>query len=91
MDANTAWAQIPAGVKMALGARQPVGGADSLHFRVGSNRTLDKIVVKLNGLDLYDLEMVRIARGTYDVKTLAERANVDADALGRTILGMVEG
>lgn len=86
---NTIWDQISTETKMACGARQPVAdGSDYLHFQVGGS-ALRKIVVKLNGLDLYDVELVNINRRTCEVKTMRSVQNVDAANLSETIYRMV--
>ncbi len=89
MDANVAWGQISVGVKMACGAREVVGGEDGLHFRVGSTRKLQKIVIKLNGHDLYDVALVEIKRPSYDVVTLKSETDVYAEDLSEIVYSMV--
>ncbi len=92
---QTIWTQIEMGVKMSLGARQPVGSDDNkdcnayLHFTVGPCRKgLDKIVIRLNPLDTYDIELIRMKRKTYEQITLAIANNVYVENLNRVLLDM---
>lgn len=81
------WSQI----KMAVGAREAVVSNEGLHFRVGG-RSFQKIVVKYDaGSDLYNVSLIKIARRTYAITTLAELEGVFCDQLDTVIYDMVHG
>jgi hypothetical protein len=65
--ANTIWGQIKALdplAFMAWGAQGFVGSDDSLQFTVGGlTRWKGKVIIRLNGNDLYDVRFFR-SRGT---------------------------
>lgn len=65
MNANTAWQQIGIMTKMVIGARNPVYGDDYLRFEVLKRKSgwIYKITIRLNHLDLYDVEYRRIRYG----------------------------
>lgn len=87
--ANTTWKQIPVMTKMACGARQPIGSKDgTLTFKVGGG-PMRFVQVKLNGLDLYDVEFGRVKRGSYERVVMKSAENIDAENLGEAIYHMV--
>ena len=87
--ATTTWRQIPIGVKMSLGARDQAGNGSTLSFTVGNGRKgLFKVSIALNGSDLYDIELVKFKRKTYEKVVLAKAADIGCETLGRVLLGM---
>jgi len=90
--ATTAWRQIPVGVKMSLGAREPAGSKAEgvlarLTFKVGS-KPLHYVEVDLDPSDTYTVRMLKLKRKTYERVVLAEASDVYCDDLGRVLLGM---
>ncbi len=62
MRATTIWRQISVGVRMRLGARQPVGDEvlGYLHFRVGPSRGHPiKVTIQLEPSDTYTVKLVQ--------------------------------
>ena len=65
--------------------------AGSLHFRTGSGRKgIDKVVIRLEPTDTYDVRLVRIDRRTWEVRTLCEVGDVYAEQLGEVLTGLTE-
>jgi hypothetical protein len=85
---TTTWRQIPIGVKMSLGARDPLADKNTLTFRAGPSRKTYKFSIALNGNDTYEIKLVLIKRGSYEVVLLAEAEDVYNDSLGRVLLSM---
>ena len=87
--ATTIWLQIPIMVKMSLGARDQSGKDNVLYFTVGNGRKgLFKFSITLNGGDLYDIELMKFKRKTYEKVVLATAEDVGCESLGRVLLGM---
>ena len=88
--ATTIWQQISPGVKMSMGARQPVGNEDTgyLHFQVGPERGgwMFKVCVQLNSMDTYVLRLVRIETSTRAVMELDAIEGLYCDDLNETLL-----
>lgn len=85
---TTTWRQIPVGVKMSLGARDPLADKNTLIFRAGPGTKTYKFSITLNGRDTYDIKLQKVNRKTYEVTTLAEAEDVYNDSLGRVLLSM---
>jgi hypothetical protein len=86
--ANTIWRQISLGTKMACGAREQMGDADSLTFRVTISRGVThKVKVQYNkGADDYTVILYRI-RGT-NVTEQEKHKGVYCDNLSDVIYRM---
>lgn len=87
--ATIIWRQIPLGVRMRLGARQPVGDEVKgyLHFTVGPARhDLFKVTIQLDPSDTYTVRLVRVNARTLETTTLEEAADVYADMLGELLV-----
>lgn len=73
MDHQTTLNQIGKGILMSCGARDFVGGPDSLMFRVGSARNkIEKVIVKLGQDDTYTVRYVAMRAGICEI--LAEES-----------------
>lgn len=86
--ASIIWAQIPPGVRMSMGARDPVGdeARGELMFRVGPARPLRKVVVTLRN-DEYDMKLIEVGGRLLDaVAVLAEAQGMQWDQLGPLLL-----
>lgn len=81
--------QIGMGVRMNLGARDYAHDDPNgvLMFRIGAERSKRRAVVKLNGSDLYDIEIGRLTR---DLEYVVEAQETDlyADMLGEALIRM---
>jgi len=87
--ADTIWKQISMGTKMSVGARQPVGGGNKIHFFVGRGKK-NKIEVEYNpGQDLYTVNLWEFSRGMMDQKIVQSTDMVYADMLDDVIYRMV--
>jgi hypothetical protein len=86
--ATTILAQIPAGVRMSLGAREFVGDEHTgyLHFKVGPSRPTFKVCIQLTANDDYQVRLVKLGRHGLDVTTLEEAHSIHADQLGELLL-----
>jgi hypothetical protein len=84
--ASTIWKQIPIGVKMACGAREPSADTYSLCFKV-LNGSKHRIKVTLNGSDLYDVELFAMDR-KYNVTVKEKACDVYCEMLGDIIYSM---
>ena len=101
---NTIWQQIQLGVKRSYGARDPLGGNTEatiegrklrwhLAFRVRvSPRGLQKVLIGLNGRDLYDIWIVELgvtgSSKAHSARILASRDDVFVGDLNSTLLRM---
>tara|TARA_Y100000310_G_C20529844_1_gene737862 strand:+ start:787 stop:1071 length:285 start_codon:yes stop_codon:yes gene_type:complete len=89
MNCSETWRQISIYTKMACGAREAVDCKDRLMFRVtikpGQSH---KVTVRLNGLDLYDVELIRIKRKLAGFEVVKSESNVYGDMLSETIYDM---
>ena len=84
--ANTIWAQIAPMTKMAIAAREPVGDARALIFRVTIRPgTMHKVRVELNGMDLYDVQLFAISTKTMKVVKSEPITMVHAEALSEAV------
>ena len=88
MSGQVIWQQISIGTKMACGARKAVAGEGYLHFNVGGSHS-EKIVVKLNVWDTYDVELVKCSRKSADHKVLESHEGIYCDQLSEVIYHMV--
>ncbi len=88
--ARTIFSQISMSTKMACGIRKAVITDNGLMFQVGSGNPMKKIIVKLNSLDYYDVEMGKITRkGGLVWKIMETAENVDCFSLSEVIYHMV--
>ena len=87
---TTIWDQISTSTKMACGARVAMADGNAyLHFQVGSSRPVRKIIIRLNGLDLYDIELVKINNRTFETAVEQTISSVYAEDLSNVIYHMV--
>ena len=84
---DVTYRQISLGVKMALGARSFVGDGAALIFQVGPGRPLWKVVVTLNGRDLYDIELLRFDRH-FNHTVVASHEDVGVENLNATLISL---
>ena len=79
--ANTILAQLGGGKFIAMTGSKNFGGtADSLAFKVGRNAgRVSYVIIKLNGLDLYDVEYIRVRKAVRT--TLATSEDLFGDML----------
>lgn len=91
MSAKEIWSQISIDTKMACGARDAVYSEEqlALWFRVRGNRKLEKVKVKLNWKDLYDVELIEINKQTWQSKTIDSAEDIYAEDLSKTIYRLV--
>ena len=87
MDAQTAWNQISIGTKMACGARQATASADKLTFKV-HNLPHRYIEITLSA-DLYNVEYLRLKRGSFERITIDSAEGIYNDMLSETVYHMV--
>ncbi len=86
--ATVIWQQIPAGVRMRLGARQPVGdeARGYLHFTVGpARRDPFKVMVQLDPSDTYTVKLVRCRLRAGETQVLEQASEVYFDQLGELL------
>jgi hypothetical protein len=86
--ATTILAQIPAGVRMSLGAREFVGDEQKgyLHFKVGPSQPTFKVCIQLTADDDYEVHLVKLGSHGLDVTVLEEAGQIYADQLGELLL-----
>ena len=78
--ANTVLEQLGGSRFIAMtGAKKLVAGPDYLRFRVAT-RKINTVTVRLNGMDLYDVEFGKSTNTLY--KVIATEEDVYADNLG---------
>lgn len=83
--ANTIREQIGNRALAMIGARDLVGDATSLRFRVGRNaRGVTHLTVRLDPCDTYTVTAIKVGRN-WNVTTIGEVADVYADSLRRVI------
>ena len=90
--ATTIARQIGHRAFVMMGTRTKLGDEDSLTFDIRGSRTVNKIRVRLNFLDLYDLTFWKVTRrnGEFKVKVVDERNDIYFDAL-REVIERVTG
>lgn len=90
MNAQAAVAAFSAGSRMNLGWRDAVQdeARGLLYVRIGSSRTVRKLIIRLNGLDLYDIEIGRMNRRTFEWVVEGQVANVYADQLAEAAVSL---
>lgn len=68
IDGQQVLAALPPMARMNLGWRDAVIDAERgvLMARIGSGRVLRKLIIRLNGADLYDIEIGRMHRRSYE-------------------------
>ncbi len=85
--ANTIWRQIGIQTKMACGAREPMGDANSLTFRVTIKpNQRHKIVVTLDPSDTYTVKLYSVRNG--EVKVVEEADDIYCEVLSEVIYRM---
>jgi hypothetical protein len=85
MNAQIAWQQISISTKMAIGARHPMNDdGKGLIFQVGSG-SKKKMVVRLNAMDLYDVQLVTWNSRTFQVVELGSATDVGCEELSETV------
>lgn len=86
---NIAWSQISIHTKMACGAREPRCSSDGrLSFRV-ERRPMRFIEVSLTADDLYNVEYLRIKRGSYTRVSIESVEGVFCEDLSEAIYRLV--
>ena len=88
LPAQIAWQQINVPTKIACGAREPKWVGNSLTFSVRSRHRYIKVTYK-PGLDLYEVEYVRLISGSSKLESLESLEDVYADQLSLVIYRMV--
>jgi len=85
--ANTIAKQIGSRAFFLMGTRHKLGDEDSLTFDIRGSRTVNKIRVRLNVMDLYDLTFWKVTRrnGEFKVKVVAEVEDIYFDGLRQVI------
>lgn len=78
--------QLSLGVQINLGAREWLGHTDGVQFRIGAGRPNRKVIIKLNGDDLYDIEIGHIKRRALEWVIDYQALGVDAANLGETLI-----
>jgi hypothetical protein len=85
--ARTIIQQIGQGALMNLGARDFVADADGVIFRIGPGSVLRKVVVRLNPMDTYDVEIWEGGRGAdLNPKRVYEAGGVYFDQLAEVLI-----
>jgi hypothetical protein len=82
--------------RMNLGWRDVVTDAERglLYVRVGSSRVVRKLIIRLNALDLYDIEIGKMDKRTYDWVVEGQKFDLYAEQLADaaiSLLGEVAG
>jgi len=87
MDHAELWRQIRIGTKVRLSidtetlCRHP----DALQFDIRYPKRR-RFTIRLNGMDLYDIEFGRLNMRTFEYTILAANTNVDVEELNATLL-----
>jgi hypothetical protein len=87
LDAKTALRHIGATTFHAVRGSNPVHGEKFVAFQVGSKRgvSLKKLVITLNGSDLYDVQFVAVNTRTWTEKVIAEATDIFAESLSDAV------
>jgi len=90
--ANTIARQIGHRAFLMMGTRYKLGDDQSLTFDIRGSRTVNKIRVTLNVMDLYDLTFWKVTRrnGEFKVKVVDVRNDIYFDGL-REVIERVTG
>jgi hypothetical protein len=92
LDAGTLLAQLGGNKFLAMtGAKNLLKGYDFLQMDLPASLVKDRanrLTVRLNGLDLYDLELTRVTKRGMEIRTVAEVCNVPAEAIRRVFTGL---
>ena len=87
IDVNTAWHHIGRQTLMFTGAQNRVYGRDFVQFTVqGGGKAKHNVIVQLGTNDLYNVEIGRVARRTFEWKTAYVTRDVPAENLPRAIM-----
>ena len=82
--AETILAQIGKKALFMIGAKNYGVGPEGLHFKIGRNsKSVSHIRIKLNVMDLYDLEYIRVRAGK--ITTVSTETNIYFDGLRESI------
>ncbi|MFD6073254.1 hypothetical protein, partial [Amycolatopsis lurida] len=74
--------QLGAALRTEISARNLIDMEDGLMFLFGSAGTkLRKILIKLNGSDLYEVEVGYVSRGTWQWTVVAQESDVHVEDL----------
>lgn len=86
-DATTIWRQVSLWTWAGMGARpsQAMRLRDGLQVPVRMERGQRTLIIKLNARDLYDVEIGRVNRRALDWVVIAQRRDIDAESLDRTV------
>ncbi|GAA1961678.1 hypothetical protein [Amycolatopsis minnesotensis] len=86
-DTDVIWQQLGRPLLMELGARDLVYMDDGVMFRFGPNSPvkLRKIIVKLNGSDLYEVEVGYLQLPSYEWNVIEQVSDVYADSLPEVV------
>lgn len=82
-DAGVIHNQLGTVLRMEINARDFVSTRDGLMFFYGphSPNKIRKIIIKLNGKDLYELEAGYMSRKTFDWEIVSQSSDIDAETL----------
>ena len=90
--AKTIMAQIKTIDRMALmawGAKNFIGSEDGIAFDVNGPKHRGRITIKLNDMDLYDIQAGHMNRRTFDWIVDAEESDVYVEDLVRFLDGII--
>lgn len=90
IDAASVYAQIPLRIRMLLGITRSkiVRGETEVMLPIRDSHR-QKVIVRLDGNDLYDLEYGRICR--YEWEVLGTVEGIGCEQLGDALVRLVEG
>ena len=89
MNANELMTQIGNGNLMAVGARDFMLDGNSLQFRVGAGRKLNKLIVTLEPTDTYSVRYVEMTRSPkFKIVKDETETDVYAESIGAVVRRM---
>lgn len=90
-DPQTIAQQIGQRTRMEIGCRDYVGMPDGLMFSYGprSRKKYRKIIIKLNGADLYEVEAGYMDRTTLEYHVVARESDIFAESLAESVRRVV--
>lgn len=91
-DTDVIWQQIGRTLLLEVGARDLVFMRDGVMFAFGpeSETKYRKIIVKLNGMDLYEVEVGFLWRPALDWMVVEQESDAYAEDLPETVRRLVE-